>query len=448
MKDKAFDVSAPWRLDHRTDITVTVHDSNLLGSPHHILRFDLYPAQIPSHPERHHGYWDVSMKKVRGKTTKVRLVDRPFILKGSLSSKRLSPTWRGTLPMAGPVVLTVSVLDIASQPARTIHDSSSQHVLTYDTDVFSLVKATLQVTRRCNLRCQLCRRQIQRSRDSSHMPQGVIDAVVSASTHLAAVEINADGEPLLNPSVPDILSRLKNSMPGYGKVGLLTNGMLFNQKTACELIDRGLDWLAVSIDGATKATMESIRRGSRFERVVENVAFAVEYGKRSAPRGIDFCIQFTIHDENVSEIPAMVRLAGKLGVPNLNLGHLIKFDTGEFQPVARNVLEPLLEEAKQIGLQYGVVLRAHSPEPLRDRQCPFLDGAHVHVSGDVSPCSFRKPGQPEEPNYSLGNIKEKPLLEIWDSRPATELRRRLAAGDFPSHCEPCCFSRWGCTVRV
>jgi radical SAM protein with 4Fe4S-binding SPASM domain len=448
MKDKAFDVSAPWRLDHRTEITVIVHDSSLLGSPNHILRFDLYPTQIPSHPERHHGYWDVPMKKVRAKCARVRLMDRPFILKGILSSKRLSPTWRGTLPMSGPAVLTVSVLDIASQPVRTIQDSSCQHLLTYDTDLFSLERATLQVTRRCNLRCRSCRRQIQRSRDSSHMPQEVVDAVVSASPHLTAVEINADGEPLLNPSVLDVLTRLKNNMPGYGKVGLLTNGMLLNQKTASELIDHGLDWLAVSIDGATKETMEAIRRGSRFERIVENVAFAVEYGRRRDPNSIDFCIQFTIHEENVHEIPAMVSLAGKLGVCNLSLGHLIKFDTGEFQPVARSVLEPLLEEAKQIGIQCGVVLKAHSPEPLRDRQCPFLDGVHIHVSGDVSPCGFRKPGQPEGPNYSLGNIKEKPLLEIWDSRPATELRRRLAAGDFPPHCEPCCFSRWGCTVRV
>jgi radical SAM protein with 4Fe4S-binding SPASM domain len=448
MKDKAFDVSAPWRLDQGTDITVTVQDGGLLGSPNHILRFDLYPTQVPSHPERHHGYWDVPMEKAPRKTTKVRLMDRGSNLKSMLFPGRLSPTWRGTLPMAGPAVLTVSVLDIASQPARTIHDSSSQHVLTYDTDVFSLVKATLQVTGRCNLRCRLCRRQIQRSRDYSHMPTEVVEAVISASRRLAAVEINADGEPLLNPSVPDILARLKNTMPGYGKVGLLTNGMLLNQKTARKLIDRGLDWIAVSIDGATKATMEAIRKGSRFERIVENVAFAVEYGKRNAPGGIDFCIQFTIHDENVREIPDMVRLAGKLGVPNLNLGHLIRFETGEFQPLERNVLAPLLEEAKQIGMQEGVVLRSHSLEPLRERQCPFLDGAHVHVSGDVSACSFRRPGRPEEPNYSLGNIKEKPLLEIWESRPATELRRSLAAGEFPSHCEPCCFSRWGCTVRV
>ena len=439
MKDKVFEVSAPWRLDHRTDITVTVHDSSLLGSPNHILRFDLYPTQIPSHPERHHGYWDISMKKVPGKTTKVRLMDRGFILKRMLLPGRLSPTWRGTLPMAGPAVLTVSVLDIASQPVRTIHDSSSQHVLTYDTDVFPLVKATLQVTRRCNLKCRLCRRQIQRSRDNSHMPQRVIDAVISASPRLAAVEINADGEPLLNPSVPDILTRLKKSMPGYGKVGLLTNGMLLNQKTARELIDRGLDWIAVSIDGATKATMEAIRKGSRFERIVENVAFAVEYGKKNAPRDIDFCIQFTIHEDNVRDIPDMVRLAGKLGVPNLNLGHLISFETGEFQPLAKNVLAPLLEEAKQIGMQHGVVIRAHSLEPLRDRQCPFLDGAHIHVSGDVSPCSFRKPGQPEGPNYSLGNVKREDIAGNMGEPPGHRTQAETCGRRLPISLRPLLF---------
>ena len=448
MKDKAFDVSAPWRIDAGTDIAVNIHDHSLLGSPNHILRLDLYPIQAPSHPERHHGYWDVPMVKVCSKSVILRLEGDELTLKDLSFGEHFPPTWRGDLPLAGPAVLTVSILDLSQQPAQTIHDRSSRHLLLHNADLFPLVRATLQVTKRCNLRCRGCKREFFRGRESGHTPSAVIDSVIEASRHLASVLIHADGEPLLNPDVPDILTRLKNTMPPFGKVGLFTNAMRLNQNTARDLVDRGLNWIAVSMDGATKATMETIRLGSRLEQILENVAFAVEYGKQHAPGGIEFNVQFTIREENVHEIPAMVSLAGQLGIPYLTLGHLIKYETGEFQPVARDILAPLIDEGKEIARQNGVNLMVPPTESLEARQCPFLDEAVVHVSGDVAPCNFRKPGRPGEPNLILGNVREKSLQEIWDSPPFREFRRRLAAADFPATCEPCCFSRWGCAVRA
>jgi radical SAM protein with 4Fe4S-binding SPASM domain len=448
MKEKAFNVSVPGRISGKTDIVVTIHDRSLLGSPNHILRLDLYPTLAQSHPERHIGYWDVPMAGVDRTRMVLRLTGSEVVRKKLLFTERFPPTWRGSLPMAGPAVLTVSVLDLSKQPALTIHAESSQHVLLQDGDLFPLAGATVQVTKQCNLRCRSCKREYFTARSGGHTPREVLEAVIDASESLAAVFIHADGEPLLNPFVPEMLTKLKERMPRYGRVGVLTNGMRLDQDTARDLVDRGLGWLSVSIDGATKETMETIRRGSRFETIVKNVAFAVEYADRNSLEGVDFTIQFTTHPENVHEIPAMVRLAGQLGVRNLTIGHLLDYETGAYQPQPKEVFAPLIEQGKRIGLQEGVTLKVHRIEPLTARQCPYLDEAVISVSGDVSLCHYRKPGQPAEPSFSIGNLKEKSLQEIWDSASVRELRRRLLSADFPAHCEPCCFSRWGSAVRV
>ena len=217
---------------------------------------------------------------------------------------------------------------------------------------------------------------------------------------------------------------------------------------APDLIDRGVNWLSISMDGATKSTFESIRRGSRFETVVENTRNAVNYGKKNRPGQVQFTILFTMRESNIHELPDLVRLAGDLGVDNVVVGGLIVYDTGEFRVVSADVLEPVYQEARHVGSELGVSLSLQSPRPLRQPHCHFLQEMFVHVSGDVTTCSFRKAGKPEEPVHIHGNVTQAPLLEIWNSPRCRELRRKVMSGDFPEGCATCGFKVWGCPTPV
>jgi len=55
--------------------------------------------------------------------------------------------------------------------------------------------------------------------------------------------------------------------------------MLLDKKTAEKLVEVGLDWLVVSIDGATPGTHEKNKNGSKLDRILENVRYLVSARK-------------------------------------------------------------------------------------------------------------------------------------------------------------------------
>jgi MoaA/NifB/PqqE/SkfB family radical SAM enzyme len=447
MPSDILEIVAPWRLNEQSEIILTVRDKSLLGSKRHIVRFDIYPIHAPSHPERHYGFWDIPMRRLQRERTVLTLKNERIYLHRGLFPSSYEAVWRGALPLAGTCFLTVSVLDISSDPAQTLFTKSSAHLLP-DTDNLPLLRATLYITRRCNLKCDLCWREFFQTRDYVDTPSSVIDSVLEVSPQLTSVLLHGDGEPLLNPDLPHILTAFRRTISSTGKIGLHTNGMLLDQKLAPDLIDRGVDWLSISMDGATKSTFESIRRGSHFETIVENVRDTVNYGKKNRPGEVQFTILFTARESNIRELPGLVRLAGDLGIDNVVVGGLILYDTGEFRVVPLEVLEPVYREARRVGSELGVNLTLQSPRPFGQPRCHFLQEMFVHVSGDVTICSFRKPGKPEEPMHILGNVTQTPLLEIWNSAGCKELRSMVMTGAFPEGCATCGFKVWGCPMPV
>lgn len=448
MENDAFRLSGPWMVDNDAEFVLEVRDTGLLGSRRHSICFDLYPVQGASHPERHYGYWDLPMKRIRSARTGLRIRDGKLHVNDVLSPFELQPTWRGKIPLSGVFVLVSSLFERRLMGARKVRSVTSNHLfLDADADL-PLARATIYVTDRCNMTCHMCWRNLFQSRRDADTSPRVIDAVVEASPLLTTVLVHGDGEPLLNPTVPDIVARLKRVMPSTGRVGTLTNGMLLNEHTARELIDAGINWIQISLDGATKTTAEKIRRGSEFYTILQNVAFAVKYGRKTRHGNLDFTFQFTVRESNIDEMPAMVRLAAELGVHNVSFGHLIDYRTGEFQVPAREVLAPLREECARLARKYGIGLAGQRATPSNGRNCHFIEEAFVHTSGDVAPCSFRQPGRPEKPMHILGNVKDKPLFEIWHGDEWRELRRRLLAHDFPRACTSCEFPAWGCLLPL
>jgi MoaA/NifB/PqqE/SkfB family radical SAM enzyme len=99
------------------------------------------------------------------------------------------------------------------------------------------------------------------------------------------------------------------------ETGVLTNGLLLNREMAKKLITAGLNWICVSIDGATKEEYERIRRGSSFEKVCENLAGVAKLRANETPM---IMINFVMMSENLHQLEHIVRLAAQLGVDQVN----------------------------------------------------------------------------------------------------------------------------------
>jgi MoaA/NifB/PqqE/SkfB family radical SAM enzyme len=90
-----------------------------------------------------------------------------------------------------------------------------------------------------------------------------------------------------------------------------------------ELFEK-LDVLNVSIDGATKKTYESLRRGGSYEKIIENLEITREL---KIKYGFEFILHFVVQKENYLEMPDIVVLAEKYGADRVWLNKITDWNT-------------------------------------------------------------------------------------------------------------------------
>jgi len=195
----------------------------------------------------------------------------------------------------------------------------------------------VEVTGACNLRCAMClvryREPLDRRRASLDFER--FKALVDALPELETVTLQGLGEPLM---APDLFRMLEYGATRGLRMGFNTNATLLTRSTAERLVDAGVDWLHVSVDGATAATYESIRDGSSFAKVERNVRGLVEVMRARGVERPRLSIVFVAMRRNLAELPGLVRLAAAWGVPTLrvqNLSHSFS-DTdpaGDYQEI-------------------------------------------------------------------------------------------------------------------
>jgi MoaA/NifB/PqqE/SkfB family radical SAM enzyme len=132
----------------------------------------------------------------------------------------------------------------------------------------------------CQMRCPMCRRR-QMPREMLHgiMDMGLYRKIIDecAERGVYSVKLSWRGEPLLNPRICDMVRYAKEK--GIRDVAFLTNGERLTGELAAGLIDAGLDWISISVDG-TGATYEKIRYPSTYPGIVEKITALKEIRDR------------------------------------------------------------------------------------------------------------------------------------------------------------------------
>jgi MoaA/NifB/PqqE/SkfB family radical SAM enzyme len=179
----------------------------------------------------------------------------------------------------------------------------------------------VEVTAACNLRCHMClvRYRAPVDRVTASMSFDRFKHLVDQLSELEMVTLQGLGEPLL---VPDLIQMVRYASERGARVGFNTNGTLLSRRKAADLIDAGLDWLHVSVDGTTPATYEAIRDGARFDRVAANICSLVDLMQQRRATRPRIQIVFVAQRSNVAELPAMVRLVARWGISELRIQNL------------------------------------------------------------------------------------------------------------------------------
>jgi len=118
------------------------------------------------------------------------------------------------------------------------------------------------------------------------------------------------GEPLLNVGTPELIRAAK----GYLTWTALSTSLSVQRLDADAYVESGLDFMILSIDGATQRVYERFRRGGNLELVFDNIRKLVVARRRLRKKTPVLSWKFVAFEHNAHEIPEAARTARSLGV--------------------------------------------------------------------------------------------------------------------------------------
>ena len=323
----------------------------------------------------------------------------------------------------------------------------------------------LEITSACNLRCTMCLVSYRPpvNKLAGAMTPDLYGRIITEVPTLRTLTLQGLGEPLLSPYLLDQVRVAK----AYGiRVGFNSNATLLTRRRADELVAAGLDWLHVSLDGASADTYEGIRSGADFDTVTTNLAGLVA-AKRAAGSTTPWLrVVFVAMRRNVAELPDLVRLLARTGVDELrvqNLSHTFsdtdpagryagirEFAAGEALwngadcDEAASAFAAAREAADGCGLTLRLPhlapdLGPEEPggEPGRPGCTWPWEAAYVTSAGVVQPCCMVM----GDDRVALGDLTTQSFADVWYGEAYRDFRARLAGTEPPTVCRGCALYR-------
>ena len=357
----------------------------------------------------------------------------------------------------------------------------------------------IETTTRCNLRCKQCAHVIGKY-DFADMTLEIFAQLRPLFPHLRQAALYGHGETFLYKHFFEMLAELKRYP---ASVYVTTNGTLLTEAVAERLVELGLDKLAVSLDAATPALFNEIRRGADFEKVMQNIRAlnAVKKRKHQDDKPI-LSIMYCAMKSNIQELPKLVRLADELnmthGVSVMNiveygalgeslvehpewaeasvneanrlaarlavpLGGLTNgFEGLRVAPARLSVWEKFYRNYREFARSFdrAGLLRlkiSRALQKMRAHSTPIDAPNPVAASIGTRVVRVKKCRDPWEflfvdvhgnirpcctSHRIMGNVLREDLAEIWDNAAYREFRAKMVSADIPEECKTCIRREW------
>jgi MoaA/NifB/PqqE/SkfB family radical SAM enzyme len=314
----------------------------------------------------------------------------------------------------------------------------------------------VEPTTACNARCLYCPRTVLGDAwEDRFLPLESFRALLPALARAGHVHLQGWGEPLLHP---DFTQMVRLAKATGARVGTTTNATLLTPARIAELMDAGLDVLAVSLAGLGPQN-DRVRKGAPAQRVLEALA-AVARAK--AGRGADrpeVHLAYMLLRSGQDEIETLPQALAGLGVgqvmvsvldfplgPNLAGEDLAPRDQAE-----HDALHERLMALSRRGLDADLDIAFRLPPPAGDGPGCTENPARaavVSAAGQASACVFANlpvsgeyPGLPAGagPRRSryFGDAAAEGLERLWAGAEWGAFRSAFARGAPPASCAGC-----------
>jgi len=211
-----------------------------------------------------------------------------------------------------------------------------------------LLNINLEVTKRCNARCDFCDYWKEKAPAELTDYTPVVQALDPLSLSLTG------GEPFLRNDLPELISSLRKSF-GFLFISLITNGSLLTLEKGLEVWEAGLDEFSISLDYPD----ERHDRERGIPGLVKKI-FSVAPRLRAA--GVNLCFNVVIKRENYQDIPEIVKRSADMGIMvSMSTYNGSRVDNGNHMvPVNEiNSLRDMVETLKQMKAELGNVTTGH-----------------------------------------------------------------------------------------
>lgn len=318
----------------------------------------------------------------------------------------------------------------------------------------------IEVTNRCNLLCQTCPRTFFDREPLKSLTLEEFIAIAEQFPHMQRALLHGIGEPLLNRDLPDIIEYL---VARNVEVIINSNGTLLSPDWQERLIKSGLNEYRCSIDGAKNETYARIRGANLLPKLTEGLEGLVRTKERLnsiTPRISIWCVATR---ENLKEMPDLVRLAARLGVPEVYLQRMVYFARSPEEQYGMaldgmaifgkdtDYQETVIAECTLLSKDLGVDFRASGardpmnslaaarPEDFAPWQAclrPWTT-AYITANGNCLPCCISPFATDDYNSLILGNLFERPFADIWNEPLYQDFRTRLLSDHPHKACSSC-----------
>ncbi len=313
----------------------------------------------------------------------------------------------------------------------------------------------LETTNRCNLLCTTCPRTYEELEPPADMSWELFTSIVDQVPNISRVVLHGVGEPMLVAELPRMIAYLK-ARGAY--VLFNTNGTVLNPKNGRAITEAGLDELRVSLDAADARTFKLVRGKDYFNRIVRNVRAFLEMQKKEGLERPRVSLWLTGLKETVQQLPDFIRVAADIGVKEVYLQRLVFFENGAvghakpnqalFEQMNADEASYLSEAqalAKSLGIEFSAsgasepgtsLKKAQNDNPWSLCRRPWAV-MYFTANGRALPCCIAPFAQHGYENFTLGDLNQQTLREIWNGPAYQEFRSALRSGAPPDCCKNC-----------